>query len=211
MKPKTQMRIGLWGVTTFFVLWFLPFIFGPPSSHVSRLSTLISLGIFAYYIGGISEKKIKTTRKAFRIWWILNGVVILGSIFLGVFGETEFREVFIIFIILVIFVTFVMWMGLRGLERILADESELDKTFVKNATLSELDKSPARNTTLKTNEPKWPGVVLLIILLVVAWFVPQSAWWGRIIFYILMALVTGCLCSIFPFMRKMIFGKSNKP
>ncbi len=199
MKPKIQMRIGYWGVTTFFVLWFFAFIFGPPASHVSRLSTLASLGIFAYYIDGISKKKITTTRTVFRIWWILYGVVLLGMLFLEVFGGSDFQSVLIIFgtAFSFGFITLIMWMGLRGLERIIEAESELDKTFASNATLN-------------ADEAKWPGIVWLIILLAVAWFVPQNTWWGRIIFYILMAMVVICLCSIFPFMRKMIFGKSNR-
>jgi hypothetical protein len=200
VKPKIQMRIGFWGVTTFFVLWFCAFIFDPPASHVTRLSMITSLAVFAYYIGGISEKKITTTRTAFRIWWILYGVAMLGILFLEVLGGSDFQSVLIIFLPLALsfgFMTLIMWMGLRGLERIIEAENELDK-------------SPVSSTTLKTDEPKWPGIVLLIILLVIAGFIPQNAWWGRILFYILMALVVACLCTIFPFMRKLIFGKSNR-
>lgn len=207
------MRIGYWGAITFFVLWFFAFIFGPPASHVSRLSTLTSLGIFAYYIEGISKKKIKTTRIAFRIWWILYGVVLLGMLFLEVFGGSDFQSLLIMFLGIFSFgfITLIMWIGLRGLKRTIEADSELDKSPTSNTTSSDSDKTLASNATMNTNEPKWPGIVLLIILLVIAGFIPQNAWWGRILFYIVMALVVVCLCTTFPFVRKLIFGKSHRP
>lgn len=213
MNPKIQMRIGHWGAITFFVLWFLPFIFGPPASHVRRLSTLFTLGILVCYIGGIESKKITTARTAFRVWWISYGVVGLATLFLELHGESDFQSVLIEFLPLTLFygfMTLIMWTGLRGLKRIIEAESELDKSPTSDTMSSDLDKTLANNATVNVNEPKWPGIVLLIILLVIAGFIPQNAWWGRILFYIVMGLVVGCLCIIFPFMRKLIFGKSNR-
>jgi len=59
------------------------------------------------------------------------------------------------------------------------------------------------------SEAKWPGIVWLIIILVAAWFVPQETWWGKILFYVLMAMTVVCLYAIFPFVKRLILGKSK--
>lgn len=213
-KPKIQMRIGFWGGITFLVLqlYFVisEFIFAPHLSHVTRLSMIAILAIFGYYIEGIRKKKIATVRTAFCIWWISYGIVVLGFLWLTVLDRSDFKSTLITFLSLIFsfgFMTFILWMGLRGLERIMEAEHKLNKTLATNATLSELDKPLVNNITANADEAKWPGFLWLIIILAIAWFVPQNIWWGRIIFYILMAMVVLCLCSIFPFIRKLIFRK----
>lgn len=63
---------------------------------------------------------------------------------------------------------------------------------------------------LRAKEVKWAGVAYIIICLVLAWFVPQGQWWGKIIFLILIGIIFLCLCSIFPVFKRIIFGKTNK-
>lgn len=60
---------------------------------------------------------------------------------------------------------------------------------------------------LKAGKSKLPSIVILVVCLVVAFFVPQQHWWGKIGFWVLMGIVLLCLCDLFRFIRRLIFGK----
>ncbi|MBN2376655.1 MAG: hypothetical protein JXD22_09645 [Sedimentisphaerales bacterium] len=76
------------------------------------------------------------------------------------------------------------------------------KTYFKN--------NPVLNK-LKSEEAKWPGIVYILIFLVIAWFIPQNVWWGKILFYILMGLIVISLCCISDTIKTLIFGKKINP
>ena len=134
MKPKTQMRIGLWGAIAITVFGVYQFIH-QPSLSVEGLGMLTSLIIFAVYIFGIIRKKHKTVRGAYRFWWI-SMVVLLGIGFIGLFLCANWGEWHkSLLMILVIFLctgvpfgimTLILWTGLRGLERIMKAEKAGD-------------------------------------------------------------------------------------
>jgi len=78
-------------------------------------------------------------------------------------------------------------------------------TFEREAFLKN---NPVLNK-LKAGEVKWPGFVYILIFSIMAWFVPQNVWWGKISFYILMGLIVICLCGISKTIMTWIFGKGN--
>lgn len=70
--------------------------------------------------------------------------------------------------------------------------------------------------------------VWLIVLFVIAWFILHNIWWGKILFYVLLGmtifwvlgigsfemligLVIFYLSTLFVFIKRLIFGKSNQP
>ncbi|MCJ7730049.1 MAG: hypothetical protein MUO27_09265 [Sedimentisphaerales bacterium] len=136
MKPKTQMRIGLWGIITLTLL----------GGFQLSLPSVLCLFIFVVYIFGIVRRKLTIARTAFRVYLILLGlsvvIIFIGviiSISIGGWPENPWLpstcEILVILIVLIIIALhiFMMWMGLRGLERVLESESELNekKTSVK--------------------------------------------------------------------------------
>ncbi len=83
-----------------------------------------------------------------------------------------------------------------------APDFDRDNFFKNNPVLDKLKVD---------DEAKWPGVTLIIIFAVIAWFAPQDVWWGKILFYILMGMIVLCLCGISPYMRRLIFGGEKHP
>jgi heme A synthase len=129
MKPKIQMRIGLWGVISFTVFGVYQFICHLLSDSLPELlGMLTSLIIFVIYIFSIIRKKLKTAQKAFRVWRLL-WVVSLGLMSIGFLGLCSREKLLLVLLILLCcgvffgILTLIMWMGLRGLERVIESES----------------------------------------------------------------------------------------
>ena len=132
MKPKIQMRIGLWGAIAFTVFGVYQFI-NQPSLSVKGLGMITSLTLFVIYIFGIIRKKHKTAQGAYRFWWI-STVGLLGLMFIGLLIGGKWTErpdmVLIIFLSCTIpfgIMTFILWIGLRGLERTIETEKAGEK------------------------------------------------------------------------------------
>lgn len=134
MKARTQMRIGLWGTIALLVFGLYQFIrLLPSASLITLLGMLVSIILFTIYIFSIVRKKLKSTQRVYRIWWVL-GLVELSILFIGLLVAGKWTEnlqatltVLIIFLCFALpfgFMTLVLWIGLRGLERILGPENK---------------------------------------------------------------------------------------
>ncbi len=91
-----------------------------------------------------------------------------------------------------------------------SDSITNDTLAVTDDQIAEAQKLAKEIDPKINDEPKWPGIVWLVVLLIAAWFVPQDVWWGKILFYILMAGVVICLCGTVPLVKRLILGKSKE-
>jgi hypothetical protein len=144
MKPKTQMRIGLWGIIALTFLAVCQFIFEPSNTGM-KVVEFIYLIFSVVYILNVIRRNLNIVRKVFRVYLVLFVIwvifVFIGAIIPTIFTPERWKEIpiglvgMIIIILLCAIPIFIMRMGIRGLERVLEAESELDKTPVNNVTL----------------------------------------------------------------------------
>ena len=137
MKAKTQMGIGLWGAILMTVFGVFDYIYHLPSDFTEMLTELLNylftIVIFVFYIVSIVRKNLRTTKIAYRIWWISCAVLLWLSVFV-LFLEGKWAESFKSFITEIMiflyfalpfgFATLILWMGIRGLKRIIETENE---------------------------------------------------------------------------------------
>jgi hypothetical protein len=91
-------------------------------------------------------------------------------------------------------------------ERVKAQEETL-VTYAPDFDRENFFKNNPVLDRLKANgKTKWPTITLIIIFVVIAWFIPQDIWWGKILFYVLMGMIVLCLCVIFPYLKRSILG-----
>src|SRR3989304_7133907 len=60
---------------------------------------------------------------------------------------------------------------------------------------------------LRNQEVKWPGYVTIVAVLIGAAFVPQDRVWGKVVFWVLMAILVLAISSVSPFVRRLLFRK----
>lgn len=132
MKPKTQMRIGLFGTIALIVFGICQFIQHLSSdSPVTLLSMLFSIVLFSIYVFGILRKRLKVAQVVYRTWWVL-GIISLSIVFIGILVAGKWSEGFASLLTVLIIlaclglpfglITLLLWEGLRGLERIVEAE-----------------------------------------------------------------------------------------
>jgi len=93
-------------------------------------------------------------------------------------------------------------------QRVKTQEMILE-TYAPNFNRKAFFESNPILNNLKDKEVKWPGFVYILIFSIIAWFVPQDVWWGKILFYILMGLIVICLYGVSKTIKTWIFGKGN--
>lgn len=114
------IALVVFGVFQF--VWLLP-----STSPITLLGMLVSIILFSIYIFGVVRKKLKTTQRVYRTWWVL-GLIELSILFIGLPLAGKWAEsfemalmsllLFLCFALPFGFMTLLLWVGLRGLERI---------------------------------------------------------------------------------------------
>lgn len=77
----------------------------------------------------------------------------------------------------------------------------IDKELIKLGYLNATDeKTCAKDDSIHkgfaAKEVKWPGFIWIVVLLFVAHFIPQDTWWGKVLFYVVMAGIVTCIYGI---------------
>jgi hypothetical protein len=133
VKPKTQMRIGLWGAINLLIIGFCYFI-NTFSFSIKSFIAMACLSLWLIYIFSIFRKKLSAARIVFDISWKIYGILSIVSIVLVFLKSPMLRDV--LPAILIAGISFgiymsIMWMGLRGLQRTIESESLFDNTHLQ--------------------------------------------------------------------------------
>jgi len=135
MKPKTQMRIGLWGIIFLFIKAGFTSLFPPKNVYISERGGYILLILFFCFIMGIIYNKLALARTSYYLFLVLY-VLAVVSMLIGVFAPAistrRLAELPIVgrlkvlaWIVVVLFIpTILMWTGIRGLSRMIEDEKK---------------------------------------------------------------------------------------
>ncbi len=135
MKPKTQMRIGLWGITALFIKVGFTLLFPPKNAYISERGGYILLILFLCYIMGMLYNKLILAKTSYRILLVLYVLGIM-SLLIGVIAPTISSprlaglpivgrlKVLAMAVVIFLIPIIIMWAGIRGLERIIKMETE---------------------------------------------------------------------------------------